>query len=115
MMKMEKHRQPVKKTYQKGKPSRIQVAFTNAMKEHNTYMQESDKKLLSEMREHAEKERELRKEELNAFKNSMALLASAIAGRTPATQPVQVHRPQYYPVPLQPDITIDNQRTYFKL
>ena len=93
----------------------MQVAFTNAMKEHNTYMQESDKKFLSEMREHAEKERELRKEELNPFKNSMALLASAIAGRTPATQPVQVHQPQYYPVPLQPDITIDNQQTYFKL
>ena len=89
----------------------MQVAFTNAMKGHNTYMQESDKKFLSEMREHAEKERELRKEELNAFKNFMAHLASAIAGRTP----VQIHQPQYYPVPLQPDITIDNQQTYFKL
>ena len=94
----------------------MQVAFTSAMKEHNTYMQESDKKFLSEMRELAEKERELRKEELGAFKDSMALLASAIAGRTtPTTQPVQVHQPPYYPIPLQPDRTIDNQQTYFKL
>jgi hypothetical protein len=59
----------------------MQIAFTNAMKEHNTYMQESDKKMLAEMKEQAEKDRELRKEELDAFKDSMALLASAIAGR----------------------------------
>ena len=55
MMKIEKYRQPIKKTIKKGKPSKMQVAFTNAMKEHNTYMQESDKKFLSEMREHAER------------------------------------------------------------
>jgi hypothetical protein len=51
-------------------------------------MQESDKKMLAEMKEQAEKDRELRKEELDAFKDSMALLASAIAGRAkPITQP----------------------------
>ena len=79
-------------------------------------MQESEKKFLSEMRELADKERELKKEKLGAFKDSMALLASAIAGRTtPTTQPVQIHQPSYYLIPLQPYITIDNQQTYFKL
>ena len=93
----------------------MQIAFTNAMKEHNTYMQESDKKMLAEMKEQAEKDRELRKEELGAFKDSMALLASAIAGRAkPITQPAPVNQPPYYPIPLQHDITIDNQQTYFK-
>ncbi len=104
------------KSTKEGKPSKMQIAFTTAMKEHNTYMRESDKKFLAEIKEQAEKERDLRKEELGAFKDSMALLASAIAGRTkPATQPVPVHQPPYYPIPLQHDITIDNQQTYFKL
>ena len=74
----------------------MQIAFTNAMKEHNTYMQESDKKMLAEMKEQAEKDRikELRNEELDAFKDSMALLASAIAGRAkPITQPAPVNQP----------------------
>jgi hypothetical protein len=35
----------------KGKPSKMQVAFENAMKEHNTYLKESDKMFLSEMKE----------------------------------------------------------------
>ena len=52
----------------KEKPSKMQVAFENAIKEHNTCMQESDKKFLSEIREQAEKERELRKGELGALK-----------------------------------------------
>jgi hypothetical protein len=30
----------------KGKPSKMQVAFENAMKEHNTYLKESDKMFL---------------------------------------------------------------------
>ena len=94
----------------------MQIAFTNAMKEHNSYMQESDKKMLAEMKEQAEKDRELRKEELGAFKDSMALLTSAIAGRAkPITQPAPVNQLPYYPIPLQHDITIDNQQTYFKL
>jgi hypothetical protein len=104
------------KSTRKGKPSKMQIAFTNAMKEHNTYMQESDKIMLAEMKEQAEKDRELRKEELGTFKDSMAFLASAIAGRAkPITQPAPVNQPHYYPIPLQHDITIDNQETYFKL
>ncbi len=120
MLKTRNHKSTKKerksKSTKKGKPSKMQIAFTTAMKEHNTYMQESDKEFLAEFKEHAEKERELRKEELDDFKDSMALLASAIAGRTkPATQPVPVHQPPYYPTPLQHDITIDNQQTCFKL
>lgn len=100
----------------KEKPSKMQVAFENAIKEHNTCMQESDKKFLSEIREQAEKERELRKEELGAFKDAMALLASAVAGRAqPVAQPVPVQQPSFYPIPLQHDINIENQQTYFKL
>jgi hypothetical protein len=39
----------------KGKPSKMQVAFVNAMKEHNTYLKESDKMFLSEMKEEGAK------------------------------------------------------------
>jgi hypothetical protein len=82
MMKMTKYPQPVKiNLLEKETPLKCKLHCTNAMKEHNTYMQESDKKMLAEMKEQAEKDRELRKEELGAFKDSMALLASAIAGR----------------------------------
>lgn len=88
----------------KGKPSKMQVAFENAMKEHNTYLKESDKMFLSEMKEEGAKERELRKEELAAYKDSMALLANAIAGRS---QPVQQ---PYYNV----HHDIDSQQTFYK-
>ncbi|XP_028416854.1 uncharacterized protein LOC114541065 [Dendronephthya gigantea] len=81
-----------KRKWKKEKPSKMQDAFGNAIKEHTTCMQESDKKFLSEIREQAEKERELRKEELGTFKDAMALLASAVAGRA---QPVSTTFPPY--------------------
>ncbi|CAB4009923.1 Hypothetical predicted protein [Paramuricea clavata] len=82
MMKMTKYPQSVKiNLLEKENP------LTNAMKEHNTYMQESDKKMLAEMKEQAEKDRELRKEELGAFKDSMALLASARKSWVPSRIP----------------------------
>ena len=82
----------------------MQVAFENAMKEHNTYLKESDKMFLSQMKEEGAKERELRKEELAAYKDSMALLANAIGGRS---QPVQQ---PYYNV----HHDIDSQQTFYK-
>ncbi|XP_046862208.1 uncharacterized protein LOC124455594 [Xenia sp. Carnegie-2017] len=89
----------------KAKPSSMQVAFENAMKEHNKYLKESDEMFLSEMKKEAEKERELRKEELNVYKESMSLLANAIAMRS---QPVQ-----------QPFYNVhhdaESQQTYYKL
>ena len=60
----------------------MQVAFENAMKEHNTYLKESDKMFLSQMKEEGAKEQELQKEELAAYKDSMALLANAIGGHS---------------------------------
>jgi hypothetical protein len=86
----------------KGKPSKMQVEFENAMKEHNTYL-ESDKMFLSEMKEGA-KERELRKDKLSAYKDSMALLANAIAGRS------QLVQQPYYNV----HHDIDSQQTFYK-
>ena len=81
----------------------MQVEFENAMKEHNTYLKESDKMFLSEMKGGA-KERELRKDELAAYKDSMALLANAIAWRS------QLVQQPYYNV----HHDIDSQQTFYK-
>jgi hypothetical protein len=102
-----------KETKRKEKPTKLQVAFERAMADHTKYQKESDNLLVSQMKDQFEKEVEIRKEELNAYTSSIALLANAIAGRQqppPQQQPLQ---PPMYHYPIHADDA--NQQTYYKL
>ena len=102
------------KETKKGKPSKLQVAFEKSMAEHKEYQKQSDNMFLNQMKEQYTAEIDLRREELSAYKESMALLANAIAGQQQqASLQHQQHiggsQQQLYPI--QHDAT--SQKTYY--
>lgn len=58
-----------------------QEEFKNCMEQYTKYQKESDDKFLEEMKQQAKVETKLRKEELKAYTDSMALMANAISSR----------------------------------
>ena len=79
-MSQQNKRKSEKSKVKSVKKSKKQTAVERAIGKFTEYQKESDQAFLRHMAEQATVEADLRNQELKAFKDSMALLAGAIAG-----------------------------------